>query len=94
MLCNDGHVIVRDGQETCVEDGLNGLTINGFNEQLAVLCQQRAGGDHTRQDAEVTADGACTNVLRFASPHDAFAGNNFNFQSHDYLAPVCALISS
>ena len=87
-------MIVRDGQETCVEDGLNGLTINGFNEQLAVLCQQRAGGDHARQDAEVTADGACTNVLRFASPHDAFAGNNFNFQSHDYLAPVCALISS
>lgn len=39
VLCSDGHVIVRDGQETCVEDGLNGLTINGFNEQLAVLCQ-------------------------------------------------------
>lgn len=32
VLCGDGHVIVRDGQETCVEDGLNGLTINGFNE--------------------------------------------------------------
>ena len=30
--------------KTCVEDGLNGLTLNRFNEQLAVLCQQRAGG--------------------------------------------------
>ena len=39
VLCSDGHVIVRDGQETCVEDGLNGLTLNRFNEQLAVLCQ-------------------------------------------------------
>lgn len=32
VLCSDGHVIVRDGQETCVEDGLNGLTLNRFNE--------------------------------------------------------------
>lgn len=32
VLGGNGHVIVRDGQETSVEGGLNGFALNRFDE--------------------------------------------------------------